>query len=279
MTQTLIPSVPHATPTRRGMSQAELEAYKRAFAEDGYVVIKHVVPREGLAELHREIAEEFERQKRNGVLFSGGGQVSGHLNCFPGEAARFAYAALEERGVIDLIRSLSPRPLREPNVGCNFNLPGSTTQQYHMDRTFRNEFLIANIAVVDTDLVNGAIDVVPGTHKEFYKYWRWVLERKARNHKRLPAEAGDVLVRVSNLWHRGMPNHSNQPRPMLAFSWEDGGSVHPDPFALEGGQIRFRPNWFTPTWKGRLIEQAFVKAPITYYTYRFVNSVFSDKSY
>src|SRR5205823_11036621 len=91
--------------------------------------------------------------------------------------------------------------------------------------------------------------------------------------------SGDVLVRVSNLWHRGMPNRSAVPRPMLAFSWEDGGSAYEDPFQIDGGKIAFRPNWFRPTRLGRLRERLFVKAPFTYSTYRFVDSLFSNKSY
>ncbi len=193
--------------------------------------------------------------------------------------ARFAYEALKDRGVIDLIREISPKSVREPYLGCNLNLPGSVTQQMHMDRTFTNEFMIANISVVDTDLINGATDVVPGSHKRFYKYWQWVLLGKGRAHKRLPSEAGDVLIRVSNLWHRGMPNLSDKPRPMLAFTWEDGGSAEADPFAQNGGKIQFRPNWFAPTRMGRLIERTFVVAPITYNTYRFATSIFSNKSY
>ena len=57
----------------------------------------------------------------------------------------------------------------------NFNLPGSVAQHYHMDGLYPEEFLICNIAVVDTDLVNGAIDVLPGTNREFYKFWRYAL--------------------------------------------------------------------------------------------------------
>src|SRR5579864_1018382 len=279
MTQTLDPitSLESAQPTR--MARAEMDAYKQAFAEDGYVVIKHVVPRDKLAELHETISAEYARQKADGTLFNGGGGLSGHLNCFPGEAARFAYEALQQRGVVDLIREIAPQSAREPYVGCNLNLPGSVTQQMHMDRTFRNEFMIANISVVDTDLINGATDVVPGSHKRFLKYWQYVLLGKGREHKRIISEAGDVLVRVSNLWHRGMPNHSSQPRPMLAFTWDGGGSPLNDPFADNDGRIKFFPNWFAPTRKGRIIERAFVKAPITYKTYRFVTSIFSDKSY
>ena len=279
MTQTLLPTASQDSRPPSGMSRAETEAYKQAFAEDGYVVIKRVVPRDELAELYTTVTAEYARQKADGTLFKGGGGLSGHLNCFPGEAARFAYEALQARGVVDLIREISPKSVREPYLGCNLNLPGSVTQQMHMDRTFRNEFMIANVSVVDTDLANGATDVVPGSHKQFYKYWQYVLLGKEREHKRLPSEAGDVLVRVSNLWHRGMPNHTSQPRPMLAFTWDGGGSPLADPFAENDGKITFFPNWFAPTRKGRIIERTFVKAPITYKTYRFVNSIFSDKSY
>lgn len=279
MTQTLEPQVSRDAAKQPRMSRAEMDAHKAAFARDGFVVIKKVVPRDKLAELHKELAAEYERQKRDGTLFNGGGGLSGHLNCFPGESARFVYEALEQYGVVDLIREISPKSVRQPYVGGNFNLPGSVMQQMHMDRTFTNEFMIANVSVVDTDLVNGATDVVPGSHRRFYKYWQWVLLGKARGHKQLPSEAGDVLVRVSNLWHRGMPNRSAQPRPMLAFTWEDGGNSDPDPFAKNEGKIRFYPNWFAPTRMGRVIERTFVTAPITYKTYRFVSSIFSNKSY
>jgi ectoine hydroxylase-related dioxygenase (phytanoyl-CoA dioxygenase family) len=279
MTQTVVPGAAYGGQSEPGMSGAEKEVLKAAFARDGYVVIKHVVGRDKLADLHGQIAAEYARQKADGTLFDGGGGLSGHLNCFPGEAARFAYEALKQRGIVELIREIAPQSVGEPYVGCNLNLPGSVTQQMHMDRTFRNEFMIANISVVDTDLVNGATDVVPGSHKRFYKYWQWVLLGKARGHKRIVTEAGDVLVRVSNLWHRGMPNDSRQPRPMLAFTWDGGGSPLADPFAEHEGQIKFFPNWFAPTRAGRLIERTFVTAPITYKTYRFINSIFSDKSY
>src|SRR4051812_35494748 len=109
MTQTLTPNVSRDTRAQTGMSRAELNAYKKTFAKDGYVVIKDVVPRDKLADLHVKISAEYMRQKRDGTLFNGGGGLSGHLNCFPGEAARFAYEALKERGVIDFIREIAPQ--------------------------------------------------------------------------------------------------------------------------------------------------------------------------
>jgi ectoine hydroxylase-related dioxygenase (phytanoyl-CoA dioxygenase family) len=257
----------------------DVESLGQAFARDGYLVFENVVSREKLSNLRDRILEEFEQAKRSGQLFSGGGLISGHLNCFPGEGSRFAYEALHERGILDVIKALFPKATRLPNVGCNFNLPGSVTQHYHADRNFLDHFMIANVAVVDTRLENGAIELTPGTHKRFYKYWRFAIERPHRNSVRVPMKQGDVLIRTSNLWHRGMPNRTSLARPMLAFTWEDGGSPHEDPFKIENGKILFRQNWYRPNLLGRLRERTFVAAPATYSAYRFVNSLYGTKGY
>jgi Phytanoyl-CoA dioxygenase (PhyH) len=259
------------------LAKGEIEKLEQAFADDGYFVVRGVVSQERLADLHKALAQEFEAASKSGALFSGGGLVSGHLNCFPGAGARFAYDTLEETGIIDLIKRLQPNVVRMPNVGCNFNLPGSYSQHYHIDRPFTRDFMIANIAVVDTVIENGAIELVPRTHKRFYKYTRFVLERRYRDGVRVPMNRGDVLVRTSNVWHRGMANRTSVPRPMLAFTWEDGGNDQEDPFAANGGNVRFLPNWFKPTRIGRLREQLFVKVPITYSTLRFTRSLFDSQ--
>jgi ectoine hydroxylase-related dioxygenase (phytanoyl-CoA dioxygenase family) len=256
-----------------------LEQLKQTFERDGYLVFRNVVSAERLSSLHRQLSQSFEEAKRSGQLFSGGGTISGHLNCFPGEASRFAYEALESHGIVELVKSLFPKATRMPNVGCNFNLPHSVAQHYHADRNFLDHFMIANVAVVDTTIANGAIDIIPGSHRKFYKYWRFILERVARGSTRIEMKQGDVLIRTSNLWHRGMPNVTDAPRPMVAFTWEDGGSAQPDPFKAEGGKIAFRQNWYRPTRLGRLRERTFVAAPITYSAYRFVTSLYGTKGY
>jgi ectoine hydroxylase-related dioxygenase (phytanoyl-CoA dioxygenase family) len=269
-----MPSANSLLDQQRSASSLDVDDFKRAIAEDGYIVFRNVVSPERLSELARKIAEEFGRAKASGQLFSGGGLFSGHLNCFPGEASRFAYDTIQEQGIVDLIKTVFPKAQRPPNVGCNLNLPKSVAQHYHADRNFVDNFMIANVAVVDTDLTNGAIDLLPGTHKKFYKYWRFAVERAHRLSTRVAMRQGDVLVRNSNVWHRGMPNHTSVPRPMLAFTWEDGGSRQSDPFAVDDGKIAFRTNWFRPNFAGRLRERTFVTAPVTYSAYRFVSSLF-----
>lgn len=260
------------------LTATEIEKYRQEFATNGYFVIRNVVSAQRLSELHAQLSREFDAASASGALFSGGGLMSGHLNCFPGAGARFAYDTLQERGIIDLMKQLHPTVQRMPNVGCNFNLPGSHTQHYHIDRPFAREFMIANVAVVDTGIENGAIDVIPGTHQRFYRYTRFVLERCSRDALRVPLNQVDVLIRSSNVWHRGMTNRTSAPRPMLAMTWEDGGSNLPDPFSADGGKIRFLPNWFKPTPAGRLREKLFVKVPFTYSALRFARSLV-DKTY
>jgi ectoine hydroxylase-related dioxygenase (phytanoyl-CoA dioxygenase family) len=279
MSNLSISVAPEATAWPDAINALDTESLKAAFARDGYLVLRDVVSRDELSNLRDRILEEFQRAKRSSQLFSGGGTISGHLNCFPGEGARFAYDALENAGVVQLIRTVFPKATRPPNVGCNFNLPGSVIQHYHADRNFLDHFMIANVAVVDTDVENGAIEMAPGTHRKFYPYWRFAIERPHKNSVRIPMRQGDVLIRTSNVWHRGMPNRTTVPRPMLAFTWEDGGSVHADPFSVEQGKIVFRQNWYRPNFVGRLRERTFVAAPVTYSAYRFVNSLYGTKGY
>lgn len=245
------------------------------FAVEGYLIFRNVVDREKLVALHAELSHEFERVASQGLLFSGGGSISGHLNCFPGEKARFIQETLEAEGIIGLIRSMSPVPLRAPNVGCNFNLPGSSDQNEHVDGYYGKPFLVANVAVVDTTLENGAMEVLRWTHLREHKYWELVLAKPQR--VRVPLNAGDVVVRTSVLWHRGMANHTASPRPMFALTWEDGGSTLADPYSAHGGRITFLPNRHTTDLRGRLRERAFVTAPRLGAAYLFVQSMFDSK--
>lgn len=266
------------TTENKPLTAIEKEKLRQEFASNGYFIIRGAVSPERLAELHAALSQQFDAASASGTLFSGGGLVSGHLNCFPGAGARFVYEILQERGVIDVIKQINPKITGMPNVGCNFNLPGSHAQHYHIDRSFTRDFMIANIAVVDTSIENGAIELIPGSHKRPYKYSQFVLERPYRKSIRVPFNRGDVLVRTSNVWHRGMPNLTSIPRPMLALTWEDGGSKHADPFAVDGGEIKFLPNWFKPTRLGRFRENLFVKVPIAYSALRFARSLY-DKEY
>jgi Phytanoyl-CoA dioxygenase (PhyH) len=255
------------------LDPGQYQTLHQRFAIDGYLLFKDVVPKPELARLTSAIRGAYRDAVSQGTLFVGGGTLSGHLNCFPGEGSRFVYEALREHGIVDLVQSLSLVPLRAPNIGCNLNLPGSAQQNEHVDGYAASPFLIANVAAVDTDLLNGATELLVGTHNHESKYWQIALQRPLR--RRPTVQQGDVIVRISSLWHRGMPNRSTEPRPMLAFTWEDGGSPLADPYRVHEGRITFLPNRFRTDWKGRIVEQAFVAAPRLGTAYHIARSFFS----
>jgi hypothetical protein len=242
-----------------------------AFAREGYVTLPNVVSKSRLAALTEELRGEYARARANGGLFSGGGTISGHLNCFPGAQSRFVYEELQQYGIFDLVRKLSPSATRMPDIGCNLNLPNSSPQNPHADGTIASSFLIVNVVPVDTDLQNGAMEVTPGTHLREYKYWQYALSGKPV--MRMPMNAGDVIVRSSTLWHRGMPNKSSAVRPMLAFTWENGGSDLTDPYTAHGGKITLLANRYAQNLSGRLRERAFASMPALGKSYLFVRSV------
>lgn len=241
------------------------------FAREGYVTLPNVVSKSRLAALTEELRDQYVLARTKGELFSGGGTISGHLNCFPGAQSRFVYDELEQYGVFDLVRKLSPTATRMPNVGCNLNLPNSSSQNPHADGYAASPFLIVNVAPVDTDLRNGAMEVAPGTHLREYKYWQYAVSGKSAI--RMCVRAGDVVVRSSALWHRGMQNRSNAIRPMLAFTWENGGSDLADPYTAHGGKITLLPNRYAQSLSGRLQERAFASLPALGKGYLFVRSV------
>ena len=278
--------MPDPTPAPKNASASlpvrhdfDLSRLRRTFADEGYIVLPGMISKGELAKIQARLREEFATWERSAERFRGGGLLSGHLNCYPGEVARGVYTELQASGTLELARTLLPTDPRATRIGCNFNLPGSVPQHYHMDGIYLQSFMIVNVAVVDTSLENGAIDVVPRTHKRFYRYWEFAAGRVDRGSVRLPLSAGDVLLRTSTLWHRGMPNRTSLPRPMLAVTLGEKGVDTHDPFCENEGRTQFQTNWFNTSLMGRLRERTTVAAPVTYSAYRFVHSLMSNKGY
>lgn len=261
------------------LTAAEVSEALGAIERDGFVHLPGIVPREELVEFADHLAAEYRAARERGELFDGGGSFSGHLNCFPGERSRFIHEALVDAGVLDIVAARSPDRVDEVRATTNYNLPGSSAQHYHPDGLYVEEFLICNIAVVDTDLENGAIDLLPGTHTSFHKFWQYARDRLYRRSTRIPMRAGDVLVRLSTVWHRGMPNTTDRPRPMMSLTFGEASAPPGDPFAINDGRVVFTPNWYGTDRTSQLRERLFVSQPWIYSSLRFGRSLFGDKGY
>lgn len=251
---------------------SDLDHLADDLSERGYAVLPGVISTDGLVALEGELAEAYERSEK----FKGGGSITGHLNCFPGRMARFVYDGLVDYGILDAVHRIRAGRDNSIRPTLNYNMPGSVAQHYHIDGLYVEDFVICNIAVVDTTVHNGAIDLLPGTNRTYLPYWKYSLERTYRLSTRIEMARGDVLLRKSNLWHRGMPNKSTRPRPMLSITFGEMSAPPGDPFDSD---VVFYPNWYNTSRLGVLRERVFVAAPASYSAYRFVKSLRGNRGY
>jgi hypothetical protein len=258
------------------LTSEALIAMQQNLFEKGFAILEGVVSREPLEELHLRLLDAYRTSPR----FAGGGSILGHLNCFPGESARFIYDELRECGLVEAIIASRPGKFNDMFARVNWNLPRSSAQHWHMDGTFVNQFIICNVAIVDTDRTNGPTEVIPASHHEFCPYWRFVAERRSRFSIPVELRRGDVMVRTSTLWHRGTANRSGAVRPMMSLSFGEKEAGPEDPFGIDGGAITFYPNWYSNASRADVYRERLEKAlPITRSVGRLAKSLRGGRGY
>jgi hypothetical protein len=87
--------------------------------------------------------------------------------------------------------------------------------------------LVVNVLPVDVSPQNGSTEIWPGTHRDTSVHYQSgdikVSEEKLAERRKVSpgfqytARAGSVVIRDMRLWHAGMPNPSDTPRPMIAM--------------------------------------------------------------
>jgi ectoine hydroxylase-related dioxygenase (phytanoyl-CoA dioxygenase family) len=138
--------------------------------------------------------------------------------------------------VVPCLERILGEDFRIAYYNSNVAEPGSDHQDVHRDHgpLFGTEtdlvtppFLLAvNIMLCDFSEWNGSTEVWPGTHLlpegESGGAGSADLEKRSRNvpSVRANAPAGSVVLRDLRLWHRGMPNRSDDVRSMLSLVYK-----------------------------------------------------------
>jgi len=127
--------------------------------------------------------------------------------------------------------------------------------------------VVVNVPVVDMTPTNGSTELWPGSHLDTTVSMNGsisvptdVLERRRQIAPPIQpsVRAGSVLIRDIRLWHAGMPNHTDAPRPMIAMiHWVHWWNV--------GEVIRF-PKGTEPLFQHPVLktQAVFVEGPIDY---------------
>lgn len=207
-----------------------------------------------------------------------GGSIAGHLNFSFGQNN---HKEIKEK-LINKVLPIAKAYLKTDScnvvIGGNVNLPGSINQHWHSDSNFDENWLIMNFLIDDFTNFNGATEYVEKTHKKYISYFDYLILRikgKFKMKSLSGMKKGNIILRDSNLWHRGTKNNMNFPRAMLSISFYKS---EVDKIFSAREQVGFYDNWFGNG--RRWIEILYVFFPFIYSLKRvFMSLKFAKKKY
>lgn len=217
----------------------ESEAAVIAIREWGFVLLEEAVASEPLKVLRDRMDRDTAELLAYCESIGGNPRELGHLQQGPPVSEDFVFSDVAMNRYVNRICNLlyEHRP-RLTFYNGNTNCPGSTTQRLHMDgrhATLEPEPVSPTSSVVvdippgPMNKGNGAIEIWPGSHlvrppeggprvSDELEGSRRAIEGPIQ----AETQVGDVLIRDTRLWHRGVPNHSDRPRHMIALIVSDG---------------------------------------------------------
>ena len=210
------------------MASDKVDQAVAAIRRDGYVILDNVVAHPHLDTLREKMSEDshtlIKAQK-----WGGAGHVRGHLQQGPPPAAPYIFRDIVSNPfVIQVTRGVLGDGLFNSFYNGNCNCPGSGEQPLHPDQphlwpglkeAHPPASLVVNICLIKTTEENGAVELWPGSHLNTgpLSTENVAKQREISAPIRGEAEKGSVLIRDMRVWHRGVPNHSNEIRHMIAM--------------------------------------------------------------
>jgi hypothetical protein len=239
------------TATERAEGQlttAHLDKAVQTLRADGIVVLEDVVDLQHIETLQERMLEDLPRilARPDAPFNFNTGNVQQDPPPFPPYLFR---DVLVNDLVIAVTRATIGTGVKNGYYSGNTALPGGTRQPVHPDvaqlwpdleHATPAFGLVVNLPVVDMSAENGSTEVWPGTHLDTTYSIRNGSARVAEEHlarwrdQRPPVQptvrAGSAVIRDIRLWHAGMPNHTQTPRPMIAMIhwagwWNEDGKI------------------------------------------------------
>lgn len=218
------------------LSANRLEEAVRAVRQDGYVVLNDLIDPQILAPIRDRMLADVEKiLARADVPFNfNSGNIQQDPPPFPPYLSR---EVLCNEIVIAITQSILGKGLVNGMYSGNTALPHSTGRQpVHadmgqlwpsLDVAHPAYALVINVLPVDVSAANGSTEIWPGTHLDTsvilqegdikVSEEKLAAQRKIAPGFQYSAKAGSVVIRDIRMWHAGMPNPSDQPRPMIAM--------------------------------------------------------------
>lgn len=153
-----------------------------------------------------------------------------HFLPMPFEPACFAPDFFFDREVLHIARAVMDDRVVADQWGCDVALRGSGYQALHVDYqhplfaelpdlSLPPYMLVVSFGLVRVTPENGPIEIAPGTHRMPRHVALRAVESGEIGMRAVPLETGDVLIRHPWALHRGTPNITDTPRPLVSVRY------------------------------------------------------------
>ena len=245
------------------------------FEKDGFIILRNFIKDENFnslcEKLKKEVLLEFNKLDKTG------GSLMGNLNISPGVYSKKIFDKLNTENFKNIIQHISKKNFSAFDIisGGNLNFQYKYNQHFHTDSKFENSFLIVNVVTEDIYESNGPLEVLPGTQKERFPYWKIIFKKSLR----ILAKKGDLIIRTSNLWHRGTKNISRKPRLLLAYTFQERKGENGKLEFEKNNDLKILNNLFKSNIKGILKENLYTRFSYLYKSFRLLRSIFTNKHF
>lgn len=248
--------------------------YQSLFEKNGNILLRGFIKDSNFNEICEKLKKDILIEFKNIDKKKLGGYLMGNLAVNTNKYNKVIYDILIKNGLEKIIEEITNNKFSgyEISMGGNLNIPGGCTQHIHSDSSFDDKFIIVNIATENIHEKNGPLEIFCDTHKKKLPYWKFLL--KKYNTIKFKSLRGDILIRKSELWHRGLKNISSETRFLFSLELRKKKNPNNNNLFSINDNIKISSNFFKPTLFGKIEEAIYCKFRPLYNLSRAVKSFF-----
>lgn len=208
-------------------NKQQIESFAQAVLLDGYCVLRHHFSTEVLNSWREAFTPLLEAHiAREGQLKNRG--AARYYVTLPFIAPFADPSIYEDEDILAIAKLLVGEDMVMCQLAADTPLLGSDYQEVHRDapplfpETGKETppfQLAVNFPLVDVTLENGPFETTRGTHLMSKSEGLRSLESGEIHLEPILMELGDVMIRDVRTLHRGTPNHTPTPRPMVVIGY------------------------------------------------------------
>jgi len=208
-------------------SEIEIKLYSDEVKRDGFCVLREHFPAEKLFKWHEEFAPLLREHIENQGQTENRGANRYYIT-LPFENLFADEEIFADADILKIVENLVGEDFVMCQLAADTPLKGSDYQEIHRDAPplfpeLENETpafqLAVNFPLVDVRVENGAFEVARGTHILSKEEGLKLIENGDTKVEPITMNLGDVMVRDVRGLHRGTPNQTSEPRPMVVIGY------------------------------------------------------------